>query len=147
MLRLTIRYEATMKRPALGHEIRRLRRRAGMSQEYLAELLDISRETVGQIERGVIRRPRTHIMNGLAHHLQVSVTTLYQLIIADEDASTSSGFQTTNFMDHICAIANLPTAQERCSAMRHLANQDMKTLQGFFHLALDDHLDQILHSS
>ncbi|HET6316584.1 MAG TPA: helix-turn-helix domain-containing protein, partial [Chloroflexota bacterium] len=56
----------------LGSHLRRLRRRAGLSQEMLAERAGISVATVGALEEGQRRRPHPHTLSALAQALELS---------------------------------------------------------------------------
>lgn len=58
--------------PNLGAEVRRHRLMAGLTQEQLAERLGISREAVGQIERGQTKRPENSTLEGLERYIGLS---------------------------------------------------------------------------
>ena len=50
---------------SFGQEVRRLRLQAGMTQEDLAERLDVTRVTISQIENGKNRHPSDGVLTGL----------------------------------------------------------------------------------
>lgn len=60
----------------LGANIRRFRRLAGLTQEALAEKLDLSQNFMGQIERGS-RAPSFTTMGRIAQVLKVEVPDLF----------------------------------------------------------------------
>lgn len=72
----------------LGPLIQQLRE--PMSQAELARRIGITRERMGQIERGRVPWPGPDLFNGLARELQVPVTTLLRAAGADipEDSTT-----------------------------------------------------------
>jgi transcriptional regulator with XRE-family HTH domain len=66
-----------MKTPNLvGTNIRRYRKRAGLSQEALAEKLDLSLNFIGQVERGS-RAPSFSSLGRIAQVLKVDVQDLF----------------------------------------------------------------------
>jgi len=85
---------ATPRRAAadnvLGSYVRRLRKERGMSQEDLAESMDVSQETVSAIERGVTTDPQPTTMRRLATALGVD---LADIIIASNQARTRADAQ------------------------------------------------------
>ncbi len=60
-----------------GQEIRQLRRRAGLTQEALAERLDVDQGTISRWERG-IERPRPHSAGRLRDLLMMDAATMVQ---------------------------------------------------------------------
>lgn len=66
-----------MKTPNLvGANIRRYRKRAGLSQEALAEKLDLSLNFIGQVERGS-RAPSFSSLGRIAQVLKVEIQDLF----------------------------------------------------------------------
>ena len=66
---------STLRR-RFGKKLRVLRKRAGLSQEQLAESADISVDFVSLIERG-INAPSFHTLEKLAEALDVAVADLF----------------------------------------------------------------------
>jgi predicted ATPase/DNA-binding XRE family transcriptional regulator len=60
------------ERDALAATLRRLRRRAGLSQEALAEKAGVSVATIGAIEEGQRKRPYPHTLRALADSLNLT---------------------------------------------------------------------------
>lgn len=70
-------------RRALGSRIRALRKRAGISQEALADLAKLDRTYIGGIERGE-RNPSFDNLMKVARALGVSISILLQGVDSDE---------------------------------------------------------------
>lgn len=100
--------------PNLGAEVRRHRLMAGLTQEQLAERLGISREAVGQIERGQTKRPENSTLEGLERYIGLSRLRSYQLMGAISELMQSDPSLL------IQQIAALPTYQERLAAWKEL---------------------------
>jgi transcriptional regulator with XRE-family HTH domain len=64
----------------LGIEVRRLRRQAGLTQEQLAEKIGISREALGDIERGDTRQPSDDILDALVEHISLTRQRAFELM-------------------------------------------------------------------
>jgi DNA-binding XRE family transcriptional regulator len=56
---------------SFGGQLRRLRIRAGLSQEALAELADVSKATIASLEQGLRSRPHPHTVAALADALNL----------------------------------------------------------------------------
>lgn len=67
---------------AFGATLRRLRDRAGLTQEELAELADLSVDAISALERGVRRHPLPRTVRALAEALDLSITERAALISA-----------------------------------------------------------------
>lgn len=99
---------------AFGQEVRRLRLQAGMTQEDLAERLDVTRVTISQIENGRNRRPSDSILTGLERTLGLSRFRSLGLIAGDmapEDDDVTTQFY---------RIAAIQDQQERRAAWYQL---------------------------
>ena len=92
---------------SFGEEIRRLRERANLSQEELAERLSVSRPYVSKLELGKVGRPGKKILTGLEAVLGLSRNRAHELIgaIPDSQADDPSVI--------LQQIAALPTHEER----------------------------------
>jgi transcriptional regulator with XRE-family HTH domain len=64
-------------RRVVGFNLRRLRRRRGLSQERLALEIDVDRTYIGGIERG-LRNPTISIVVEIANRLEVSLNELFR---------------------------------------------------------------------
>jgi len=60
----------------LGENIRKLRKKKGMSQEKLARLADISLNTLTKIESGFAKKPTIQTVQKLAKALEISIDDL-----------------------------------------------------------------------
>lgn len=60
----------------LGKKIQRLRKNIGLTQEELAEKINISRTHMGHIEQGR-KAPSLKVLNKLAHILKVKISELF----------------------------------------------------------------------
>jgi len=60
----------------LGKKIQRLRKNIGLTQEELAERINISRTHMGHIEQGR-KAPSLKVLNKLAHTLKVKISELF----------------------------------------------------------------------
>ena len=63
-----------------GAEVKRLRRQAGLTQEQLAERIGISREAVGDIERGETKQPSDDVLDALGAHIHLSRERAFELM-------------------------------------------------------------------
>lgn len=61
----------------LGRAVRTFRKRVGLSQEHLADVIGAHRTTIGTIERG-LGNPCLSIIAGIAGALGVTVTQLFE---------------------------------------------------------------------
>lgn len=59
--------------PDFGREIRRLRRRLGLTQTELAERIGAHQSFVSNLERGNVKNPRVSTLVRLAHALNANV--------------------------------------------------------------------------
>lgn len=66
---------AASKKSGIGAAIRRERKKAGLTQEELADRLDITRSLIGQYERGV-RNPKPSTIQRIADALGIPFTSL-----------------------------------------------------------------------
>ena len=72
-----------MRQPApFGEQLRRLRERAGLTQEELAERAGLTSDAVGALERGKRRRPYPHTVRALADALGLEHAQREQLLAA-----------------------------------------------------------------
>lgn len=62
---------------SVGQRLRDARRAAGLTQEKLAERVDVSVQTVGRIERGVQRRTPARRIEEIARALDVDLGDVY----------------------------------------------------------------------
>ena len=60
----------------IGENIRKFRRRKGLTQEKFARLADIPFTTLNKIEVGVIKRPRIDTVTKIAKALDVKIDSL-----------------------------------------------------------------------
>jgi len=60
-----------------GLKVKELRKSIGITQEELAERVDVSKDYIGLIERG-LRSPSLKIMERIANSLGVKITTLFE---------------------------------------------------------------------
>lgn len=65
--------------PEIESNVRQYRRQAGLSQEALARQLDVSRQTIANIERGV-SEPRVLLAIAIAIALGVTVGELFRKV-------------------------------------------------------------------
>ena len=63
--------------PAFGHRVRAKRMKLGLSQQELADLIDVSYQYIGQLERGE-RTPSVQTSVSLCYALQISLNALYE---------------------------------------------------------------------
>ena len=68
---------------SFGAEVRRLRRAAGLTQDELAERIDVTRSTISQIENGRNRRPSDGVLIGLERSIGLSRLRALGLIAGD----------------------------------------------------------------
>jgi transcriptional regulator with XRE-family HTH domain len=61
-----------------GQMVRRLRRNKGLTQEQLAQIIGVHRDTIGNIEIGVYKNPSLRIARRLADALGISPGELLQ---------------------------------------------------------------------
>jgi transcriptional regulator with XRE-family HTH domain len=96
-------------------ELRRLRRRAGLSQETFAERAGVSVATIGALEEGQRRRPHPHTLSALADALGLSVEERTRLLEAASLGPRSSrGAQNDRLAtDHDAASPGARAAQVR----------------------------------
>ena len=73
---------------ALGRNISRLRKKKSLSQEKLAEAVDIHASYIGQIERGM-KYPSLKVLFKIADSLEVKITELFKGIDADKSNKKS----------------------------------------------------------
>ena len=64
--------------PLLGRNIRRLREAKGMSQQDLAERVDVDRKTINRLENAQ-RSPRSELLYAIADTLEVSTDELRKM--------------------------------------------------------------------
>lgn len=104
-LRLVPNEPRTIAKPsgAFGDEVKRLRTQAGMTQDEVAERLHVTRVTVSQIERGLIRRPSDSVLTGLERVLGLSRRNALALIAGD---MTPDNDDVTTQFYRIAAIAD-----------------------------------------
>jgi transcriptional regulator with XRE-family HTH domain len=76
--------EGPAARGTVGPLLRRLRLRAGLSQEALAERAGLSQAAIGALEQGLRRRPRPHTVSALAAALGLPPTERDALLAAAE---------------------------------------------------------------
>ena len=76
----------------LGKNLREIRKDRRLTQQQLAELLDVQQRVVSRWETGVAKPHLNHIVH-LAKVLEVS---LDRLVFADEDGHTESTFEIRN---------------------------------------------------
>lgn len=99
---------------SFGAEVRRLRRAVGMTQDELAERINVNRSTISQIENGKNRRPGDDILIGLERVLGLSRFRSLGLIAGDmapEDDDVTTQFY---------RIAAIQDQQERRAAWYQL---------------------------
>lgn len=60
----------------IGHNLRKLRKKKGLSQEKLARLADISLNTLTKIESGFAKKPTIQTVVKLAKALNISIDDL-----------------------------------------------------------------------
>lgn len=111
-------YLSTMQRMSelkvtLGSEVRRLRERANLSQEALAEKLGVTREAISRIERGLTRVPEEATLIGLETYVGLSRLRAYQLVTSQDGATQEAGAL-------LQQIAALPSHQDRMEAWNDL---------------------------
>lgn len=63
-----------------GNEVRRLRKAAALSQEELGARIGISREAVGDIERGETEQPGDDVLDKLEQHIKLSRQHAFELM-------------------------------------------------------------------
>ena len=78
---------AVPERTGFAAQLRRLRLRAGLTQEALAEKAGVSVATIGAIEEGQRRRPYPHTLRALADSLELSATDRAALMSASGPAT------------------------------------------------------------
>jgi len=61
---------------SLGQQIQKYRKRKGLSQEKLAEKLDISRAHMGHIEQGR-KKPSLDLLEDIAKELNINIRNLF----------------------------------------------------------------------
>jgi transcriptional regulator with XRE-family HTH domain len=113
----------------LAAEVRRCRKRAGLSQEELAERIGITREAISQIERGKTKRPTDDVLIGFEQTLGLSRTYAYHLMGA---VPGSNDVEPSVLLQQIAA---LPDHEARMEAW--------DTLPENLRLALYQHADDI----
>ena len=75
-----------MPKPSvLGERILLARRRAGMSQKRLGELVGLTAHTIGQLERGVMRELRSEAVRKAAKALGVSTDYLLGMDLEEDE--------------------------------------------------------------
>lgn len=67
---------AAKKRTAEGAAIRRLRQKAGMSQECLARLVGVTANTIWRLENNPVANPRLETLRAIARALGVTLSEL-----------------------------------------------------------------------
>lgn len=64
----------------LGKEVRRRRQQVGLTQEQLAEKIGISREALGDIERGGTKQPSDDILDALSERIGLTRQRAFELM-------------------------------------------------------------------
>lgn len=71
---------ATEETLTLGDAVREYRKRAKLTQEQLADKVNVTRATISQIENGDIKRPKNYVLRGFEAVLGLSVKYAWELI-------------------------------------------------------------------
>ncbi|WMI80551.1 helix-turn-helix domain-containing protein [Anaerotignum sp. MB30-C6] len=82
----------------IGDKIQNARRRKGISQEKLAEELDISVSYIGQIERGA-RQPSVHILENIGEVLNIPFANLICNLNKEEEINSLWNEETENLSE------------------------------------------------
>jgi transcriptional regulator with XRE-family HTH domain len=61
----------------LGYYIRKAREAAGLTQAQLAEAIGVSRPTVTQLERGLVKYPKVYMLSAIATALNLPPSALF----------------------------------------------------------------------
>jgi len=64
--------------PLIGENIKKIRKRLGISQDKLSKLADISHNTIIKIESGKIKNPTINTVKKIAKALKVSLDDLFK---------------------------------------------------------------------
>src|SRR5437868_7071461 len=79
--------EQTAAQVGIAAQLRRLRLRAGLTQEALAEVAGVSVATIGAIEEGLRRRPYPQTLRALADSLQLTGADRAALMVPETPAA------------------------------------------------------------
>ena len=91
----------------IGERIRIFRKRAGLSQEKLAELADVHNTYIGQLERGD-KNASLETIETITRALGISFETLFEEIIPETHPSESHGLM----LDYYNKVNELPENEQ-----------------------------------